>query len=68
MLPLALFLNRLDNYLRDRPVDVDVNEKVLRVLGVSVDLCFQLLDDFLGPLNDVLFARRLILFAFFIPI
>ena len=67
MLPLALFLDRLDNYLRDRPVDVDINEKVLRVLGVSVDLCFQLLDDFLGPLNDV-FVRRLILFAFFIPI
>lgn len=67
MLPLALFLDRLDNYLRDRPVDIYINEKVLRVLRVSVDLCFQLLDDFLGPLNDV-FVRRLILFAYFIPI
>ena len=68
----AVLCHAISLYLVDLPwhnglVNVDVDIKVLRVLGVGVDLVFELLDHFSGSLDHILVLICFI-FALFITI
>jgi hypothetical protein len=63
----AVSLDLVDLPWHNGLVNVDVDIKVLRVLGVGVDLVFELLDHFSGSLDHILVLICFI-FALFITI